>query len=151
MDKKLWIVPIVFLLLILALVFAYSFSETGIGGEKTNFTVYSEGPISLSEIVEAIKTKDYYEGYDNETLKWMESLGDMQVFSGDGIFLVMSSQDASKIPSEYVTDVSIHDFVSCEVVESHSLGNVKYPKNVILVKNLEYTGQEIVEIPGGGA
>jgi len=150
MDKKI-ILPIVVLLVILACALIYSFSETNGIEDKTSFTVSSEGPIPLSEIIEEIKTREYYEGYDNETLAWMESLGDKQVFSGDGIFLIMSDYDAQKIPSEYVTDVFIHDFVDCNVIENHSLGDIKYPKDVFYVKNVVYKGQEIVEIPGGGA
>lgn len=150
MDKKI-ILPIVVLLVILVCALTYSFSETNGIEDKTSFTVSSEGPIPLSEIIEDIKTREYYEGYDNETLAWMESLGDKQVFSGDGIFLIMSDYDAQKIPSEYVTDVFIHDFVDCNVIENHSLGDIKYPKDVFYVKNVVYKGQEIVEIPGGGA
>ena len=150
MDKKI-ILPIVVLLVILACALTYSFSETNGIEDKTSFTVSSEGPIPLSEIIEDIKTRDYYEGYDNETIAWMESLGDKQVFSGDGIFLIMSDYDAQKIPSEYVTDVFIYDFVDCNVIENHSLGDIKYPKDVFYVKNVVYKGQEIVEIPGGGA
>lgn len=150
MDKKI-ILPIVVLLVILACALTYSFSETNGIEDKKSFTVSSEGPIPLSEIIEDIKTREYYEGYDNETLAWMESLGDKQVFSGDGIFLIMSDYDAQKIPSEYVTDVFIHDFVDCNVIENHSLGDIKYPKDVFYVKNVVYKGQEIVEIPGGGA
>ena len=150
MDKKI-ILPIVVLLVILACALTYSFSETNGIEDKTSFTVSSEGTIPLSEIIEDIKTREYYEGYDNETLAWMESLGDKQVFSGDGIFLIMSDYDAQKIPSEYVTDVFIHDFVDCNVIENHSLGDIKYPKDVFYVKNVVYKGQEIVEIPGGGA
>ena len=150
MDKKI-IFPIVFLLVILALALSYSFSETNGIEDKTSFTVSSEGPFPLSELIEDIKTREGYEGYDNETLAWMESLGDKQVFSGDGIFLIMSDYDAQKIPSEYVTDVFIHDFVDCNVIENHSLGDIKYPKDVFYVKNVVYKGQEIVEIPGGGA
>ena len=96
MDKKI-ILPIVVLLVILACALTYSFSETNGIEDKTSFTVSSEGPIPLSEIIEDIKTREYYEGYDNETLAWMESLGDKQVFSGDGIFLIMSDYDAQKI------------------------------------------------------
>ena len=85
----------------------------------------------------------YYEGYDNETLKWMKSLGDKSVFSGNGTFVVMSPYDASKLRSEYVTDAYITEEFRCTVLETHSLGNVTYPKDVILVEDVEYLRENI--------
>ena len=111
-----------------------------------NLTVYSEGPIELSKIIEDVETGSYYEGYDNETLNWMKSLGNKEVFSGNGTFVVMDSYDAKKIPSQYVTDVIIIEHFNCDVLEKHSLGDVKYPKDVILVKNVKYLGEEIIDL-----
>ncbi len=142
------IIAIVILLLaILSLVLVYSFGEID-DSTKTSLTVYSEGPIPLSDIIQDIKTADYYKGYDNETLAWMESLGDKQVFVANDSFVVMDSWDAKKIPSEYVCDVYIEEFIECHVLENHSIGNVKYPKDVLLVKNVDYLGQEIHYLQG---
>ena len=142
------IIAIVILLLaILSLVLVYSFGEID-DSTKTSLTVYSEGPIPLSDIIQDIKTADYYKGYDNETLAWMESLGDKQVFVANDSFVVMDSWDAKKIPSEYVCDVYIEEFIECHVLENHSIGNVKYPKDVLLVKNVDYLGQEIHNLQG---
>ena len=142
------IIAIVILLLaILSLVLVYSFGEID-DSTKTSLTVYSEGPIPLSDIIQDIKTADYYKGYDNETLAWMESLGDKQVFAGNGTFVVMDSWDAKKIPSEYVCDVYIEEFIECHVIENHSIGNVKYPKDVLLVKDVDYLGQEVHDLQG---
>lgn len=142
------IIAIVILLLaILSLVLVYSFGEID-DSTKTSLTVYSEGPIPLSDIIQDIKTADYYKGYDNETLAWMESLGDKQVFVANDSFVVMDTWDAKKIPSEYVCDVYIEEFIECHVLENHSIGNVKYPKDVLLVKNVDYLGREIHDLQG---
>ena len=147
MNNKGIFVIVILLLAILSLVFVYSFSESD-DSPKTDLTVYSEGPIPLSDIIQDIKTADYYKGYDNETLAWMESLGDKQVFAGNGTFVVMDSWDAKKIPSEYVCDVYIEEFIECHVIENHSIGNVKYPKDVLLVKDVDYLGQEVHDLQG---
>ena len=147
MNNKSIIAIVILLLAILSLVFVYSFSESD-DSPKTDLTVYSEGPIPLSDIIQDIKTADYYKGYDNETLAWMESLGDKQVFAGNGTLVVMDSWDAKKIPSEYVCDVYIEEFIECHVIENHSIGNVKYPKDVLLVKDVDYLGQEVHDLQG---
>ena len=147
MMNKSIIAVVILLLAILSLVFVYSFSESD-DSPKTDLTVYSEGPIPLSDIIQDIKTADYYKGYDNETLAWMESLGDKQVFAGNGTFVVMDSWDAKKIPSEYVCDVYIEEFIECHVLENHSIGDVKYPKDVLLVKDVDFIGQEVHDLQG---
>ncbi len=147
MKNKSIIAIVILLLAILSLILVYSFSE-GDDSPKTDLTVYSEGPIPLSDIIQDIKTADYYKGYDNETLAWMESLGDKQVFSGNGTFVVMDSWDAKKIPSQYVCDVYIEEFIECHVLENHSIGDVKYPKDVLLVKDVDYLGQEVHDLQG---
>ena len=142
------IIAIVILLLaILSLVLVYSFDESN-DSTKTSLTVSSEGPILLSDIIQDIKTADYYKGYDNETLAWMESLGNKQVFVADDAFVVMDSWDAKKIPSQYVCDAYIEEFIECNVLENHSIGNVEYPKDVLLVKNVDYLGQEVHDLQG---
>ncbi len=139
---------VILLLTILVLIFAYSVNETDSSSNRTELTVYSEGPISLSAIIQDIKTAQYYEGYDNETLEWMESLGEMQVFSGNGTFVVMNGFDAGRLHSEYVCDAYIEEFFECDVLEKHSLGNVTNPKDVILVKNVKYLGEEVHYLEG---
>ena len=147
MNNKSIIAVVILLLAVLSLVLVYSFEETD-DSTKTSITVYSEGPIPLTEIINDIKTADYYEGYDNETLAWMESLGNKQVFVSDDALVVMNSWDARKIPSQYVCDVYIEEFIECNVLENHSIGNVKYPKDVLLVEDVDYLGQEIHDLQG---
>ena len=147
MNNKSIIAVVILLLAVLSLVLVYSFEETD-DSTKTPITVYSEGPIPLTEIIKDIKTAEYYEGYDNETLAWMESLGNKQVFISDDAFVVMNSWDARKIPSQYVCDAYIEEFIECNVLENHSIGNVKYPKDVLLVEDVDYLGQEVHDLQG---
>ena len=147
MNNKSIIALVILLLAILSLALVYSFSQSD-DSTKTSITVSSEGPIPLSEIIEDIKTEDYYQGYDNETLAWMESLGDKEVFVADGAFVVMNSWDARKIPSQYVCDAYIDEFIRCNVLENRSIGDVDYPRDVLLVKNVDYLGQEVHDLQG---
>lgn len=147
MDKGI-VVIVIFLLAILSVVLFYSVDETGDFGNRTELTVYSDGPVPLSEIIEDVKTGSYYEGYDNETIVWMESLGNKQVFPGDGTFVVMNSYDAGKLHSEYITDAYIEESIECRVIETHSLGDVKFSRDIVLVEDVEYLGSEIHYLNG---
>jgi hypothetical protein len=106
--------------------------------------VSSEGPIELSELIEDIKTHDYYKGYDNETVEWMGSLGNKYAWFSSEEIVIMDKWDSDKIPSQYVCDASFYEIFSCNVLEKHPLGDVQYPKDVLLVKNVEYIGENVV-------
>lgn len=147
MNKSI-IAIVILLLAILSLVLICSVNETDDSTNRTQLTVYSEGPVSLSAIVHDVKTESYYKGYDNETLAWMESLGDKQVFLGNCTFVVMSSYDAGKLHSEYVCDAYIEEFFECDVIETHSLGDIEFPREVIFVKNVKYLGEEVHGLAG---
>lgn len=145
---------IIVLVIILAVVAFYHVTESPINVDSNDLTelnVSSEGPFPLSDLIGDIENSSHYEGYDNDTLAWMKSLGDKSVFSGDGIFVIMSSSDAGKIPSVYATDVFIYEIFECRVVETHSLGDIEYSKDVLLVDNVNYLGENIEDMPGGGA
>lgn len=146
--NKIIIAILILILAILPGVFAFSMDGGTDVENKTELTLSSEGPIPLSEIIDDIKNEECYEGYDNETVAWMESLGDKQVFVGDGIIVIMDECEASKIPSQYVTDAYIEEYIECDVLENHSIGNVKYPKNVLLIENVDYLGEEIHYLNG---
>lgn len=141
------ILILVFLGVFLAFLSAYYPSGIGtanVAVEDATLNVSSEGPMELSEIIQDIKTGDYYKGYDNETVKWMESLGNKYVFSSEDAFVVMDKWDADKIPSIYACDVSLYEIFSCDILESRSLGNVKYPRDVLYVRNVKYLREEAV-------
>lgn len=153
MGKKIIGAIVIILAVILVLVAIYQVQEAPNDylNNLTELNVSSEGPIPLSDLIEDIENKSYYVGYDNDTLTWMKSLGEKSVFSGDGIFVIMSQDDADKIPSVYATDVFIYEIFECNVLESHSLGNIEYQKDVLLVEHVNYLKEDIEDIPGGGA
>ena len=85
----------------------------------------------------------YFEGYDADTLKWMEDLGDQKVFMSDDCIVIMDSSNAGKIPEDPgITDVYIYNYFDAEVIENHDLGD-ELP-TVYLVKNVKFINQEIV-------
>lgn len=143
MKNKAVVLIIILILAVLSLVSVYSMEAGNDTKNKTELSVSSEGPIDLSAIIEDIKTGSYYKGYDNETLSWMESLGDKQVFNGNGTIVIMDKEDAMELKSEYATDVYIEEFIKCNVIENRSLGDVDFQKDVLLVENVKYVGEEI--------
>ncbi|MDO5859479.1 hypothetical protein [Methanobrevibacter sp.] len=144
MKKKTAIAFVILLLAILSLVSVYSTDVNSTDDiNKTSLNVSSEGPKDLGAIIQDIKTLDCYKGYDNDTLKWMESLSSRYVFLSNGSFVVMSKEDASQLESIYVTDAYIDEFIDCKIIENRSLGDVKYPRDILLVEDVKYMGQEI--------
>lgn len=144
MNKKWVIVFVILLVALFLMIFAYmnNPNEIGKSGEIVSFNV-SSGHSDLSGVIDNIKTKPYYEGYDAATVKWMESLGNKQVFIGNDSIVIMNINDARKIPpTPDITDVYIYDHFTAEVIEKHALGG-KYP-TVYYVKNVKYTDQEII-------
>lgn len=147
MSKKFIISVVTILVVILALFALYYIEETPDEVLKlVELDVYSGSPVELSDIIADVETGSYYEGYDNDTLNWMKSLGDKYVLNGNGTFVVMDFNDVNKLPNEDVTDVIIINHIRCDVLETHSLGNVEYPRDIQLVKNVEYLGQEIIDL-----
>lgn len=114
---------------------------------KTEFTVSSEGPVNLDKLIADIKTNPYFEGYDNKTLIWMESLYQKDVFITKDGYVIMSKKDASNINTEYVTDAYIEEYIKCIMVENHSLSG-NHSKNVYLVKNVENLGNKTYYLQG---
>ena len=144
MDRKIIIAIVIVIVAISGILLVSANSNSSNDVNRTTLNVSSEGPEELSVLINEIRTKGYYEGYDNETLQWMESLGDKNVwFSSDKIIIMDSVSDSDKIPSAYVCDASFNEIFSCNVLENHSLGNVKYPKDVLLVNNVEYIDEEV--------
>lgn len=147
MGNKTIIAIVAVLVVILALISIYNVNEAPKDDfQDEELAVYSEGPMNLRDIIEDIETSPYYKGYDNDTLNWMKSLGQKEVFSGNGTFVIMDASDAKKIPSVYATDVIIIEHFRGDIVEKHSLGTGKYSKEVLLVKNVEYLNEEIIDL-----
>ncbi len=140
--KKILIILGLLIIIVLGVFAFYTISENPNDDKKT-LTVYSEGPYELSEKIEDIKNLSYYEGYDSETVQWMESLGDKCVFESSNEIVIMSQYDASKLHSEFVTDAYITEDFSCNIKENRSLGTGKNFKDVLYVENVEYIDEEI--------
>ena len=144
MDRKIIIAVAVAIIAVFGIFLVSANNDSSNDVNRTTLNVSSEGPIKLSVLTDEIKTHEYYKGYDNETLQWMESLGNKYVwFSSDEIVIMDSIFDSNKIPSAYVCDASFSEIFSCNVLERHPLGDVKYPRDVLLVNNVEYIGEEV--------
>ena len=145
MNKK-WTIPIVIVLVVLfVLTVAYMDTNQDVidhSGKTISFNV-SSGSSELSKALDNIKTLPYYEGYNPETVKWMESLGSKRIFFGNDSVVIMDSSDAEKIPPEPgITDVYVYEHFTAEVVESHNFCD-NYP-TAYYVENVNYVGQEII-------
>ena len=142
MEKRV-LAMLIGLIIVLAAVFAVyvSYPEEADSKDKVILNASTEGPLSLESVVEDIK-------YDNETLEWMESLGSKSVFHSEGAIIVMDSQDARKLHSEYVTDAYITQTFSCNILENRTLVDANHTVYVLHVDNVEYLGQEIHFLQG---
>lgn len=141
MKKSYFLIGIVVILIaVLGCVYlSYLISETPC---ETTIEVYVDSPITLDVFVNEIKTHPYFEGYDNDTLTWLESLNqNYVVFSSNNSYYIMSQSDADRLPIEYATDVSITDICSCNIVNQKALGNNL--RNVVLVENVQFKEQRI--------
>ena len=149
MEKRV-LAMLIGLIIVLAIVFAVfvSYPEEADSKDKVILNASTEGPLSLESVVEDIKKYSYYEGYDNETLEWMESLGSKSVFPSTGAIIVMDSHDAGKLHSEYVTDAYITQTFSCNILENRTLVDTNHTVYVLHVDNVEYLGQEIHFLQG---
>ena len=143
---KKWTVAIVIALVaFLVLLVAYfddSPDAKNNSGETMEFNV-SSGSSELSNAIHTIKTLPYYKGYNEETVKWMESLGNKRVFFGSDVIVIMDSFDDRKIPPEPgITDVYVYDHFTAKIIENHDLGN-GHP-TVYYVQNVKFINQEII-------
>ena len=145
MDKK-WFILIIILLVALSVMIYLNNNSSPVidkSGEKLSFNV-SSGSSVLSRFVNDTKTKPDYVGYDRDTVKWMESLGDKRVFFGNESVIIMDIGNAEKIPDDHdITDVFVFDHFKADVVENHRLCD-KIPE-VYYVENVTFLNQEIVD------
>jgi hypothetical protein len=142
-TKKITIAVIVVLVAVFCLLMAYANDISWVDDNPRTLNVSSEGPIMLPVLVNEIKTHEDYTGYDNETVAWMESLGNKYVWSSSDKFVIMDKWDSDKIPSQYVCDAYFKEIFSCNVLENHSLGQGYNFRDVLLVNHVEYIDEEI--------
>ncbi len=143
MNKKHFIILIIVILLFLFTLLGYSYLITEKATNTTTLTVYAQSSASVEEIVNEINTSQNFVGHNKDTLDWFSTLTGKKVFFGYDYYVVMNENDAKKLPLEFVTDVSMEDTFSCEIIEKRSLGSdyndVIYVKNVELIsQNIEY-------------
>ena len=145
MDKK-WFILIIILLVALSVMIYLNNNSSQVidkSCEKLSFNV-SSGSSVLSRFVNDTKTKPDYVGYDRDTVKWMESLGDKRVFFGNESVIIMDIGDAEKIPDSLgITDVDIYNHFNADVAENHRLCD-KIP-TVYYVENVSFVNQEIID------
>lgn len=143
MNKKILIAILIVVVAFLGFISVYAVDNSSDDVNRTTLNVSSEGPIKLSKLVNEIRTHEYYKGYDNETLAWMESLGEKYVWvSNDGFVIMDNVWDSNKIPSAYVCDAYFREIFSCRVLENHTLVKGNHSKDVVLVNNVEFIKQE---------
>lgn len=143
MNKKIIALLVIVAIAILGLLM-YVSHENSVIENSVTLNVSSEGPIPLQDIVKEIKSNDYFEGYDNETVEWMESLGNKYVFVSEDEYVIMNKWDADKIPSIYACDVMLYEIFSCNLLEKHSLGAGDNFKDVLLVNKVKYIREEAI-------
>ncbi len=112
---------------------------------KTGLTVSSEGPLDLDDLIFDIRNKSYYDGYDNNTLLWMSSLSQKEVFLSDAGYIIMNKYDASKINTVYITDAYIEEYINCIIVENRSLGG-NHSKDILLVRDVDNVGNKTFDL-----
>ena len=109
---------------------------------KTELTLYSNQPMNLTHFIYEIKNEKYFEGYDNETLYWLKSLKQKDVYFSDKGFVLMDKIDSNKVADKSdveATDTGYEYYISCVVLKNCSLtGNNS--RDVLLVNNVDYMG-----------
>jgi len=145
-DNKKLIIAMVIVIVALSIMINLNLTDNSDvmdkSGERLSFNV-SSGNTQLSRFVNDTMLGPKYSGCDVETIKWMESLGNKSVFFGNDQIVIMSIEDAEKIPKDPgITDVYIYNHFEGDVIENHDLGN-KYPA-VFYVENVTFVTQEII-------
>lgn len=166
MNNKYFLGIIIIIIAVLAVIFAFSldyqtnylngssngsvntnenssFNQSN-NGLQTNvqLTISAEQSFPMEKIAEEIKTHPAYEGYDEDTLKWLETFNGSIMFTSKDYFVVMDKNDAEKLPTSFVNDAFIYDDFTCDIIEKRSLG--KDLKDIIYVKNVKFENQRIV-------
>ena len=111
-------------------------SETISSSNMVTLTVASEGPYDVGRLCKEIRTHPYYEGYDNETVTWLEGYRNCQALTSSDAFVVISNGEIGKIPILNANDVFVNETFECDLIENRSLGDGF--KDVLIVKNIEY-------------
>ena len=137
MKKEYIILSVMFLAVVLCCVNNFDYSAD-ISSNNTTLEVSALKYVPLERWVYDIRTEDDYRGYNETTVEWLSGLKGMKVFSSFDYYVVMSADDASKLPVGDAADVIINDIFTCEIMENRSLGesygDVLYVRDVEFVK-----------------
>lgn len=113
---------------------------------RSDITLYSNRPININQLTNEIMNEEYFEGYNVDTLLWMQSLKQKEVFVSNDSYIIMNKIDASKIKTTYITDIATTDtydeyYIDCHIVEKRSLGG-KSASDIIVVEDVKYLGNK---------
>lgn len=111
---------------------------------RTEITLYSNRPVNLNQFINEIVSEEYFEGYNMDTLLWMQSLKQKEVFVSGDSYILMNRKDAEKIRTTYITDIATTDtsyeyYIDCSIIENRSLGG-RSMADIIVVENVKYLG-----------
>lgn len=158
MKKVIYIIAFIVMLLFVGVFIGYLMDNDGHLNDRdaeflgcteistTELTLYNDKPMNLYMLLYEINHEPYYRGYNNSTFNWMRSLDQREVFISEDAYVIMDTNDASKIHPTYDTDTATTDtyneyYINCEIVENRSLGGNSH-KNIVLVKDVNFLGNE---------
>lgn len=141
MNRK-SVILIVFLVIIsCVIVLMAAYGNDLDGADQTTLYVYAESfPIPVDKMVNEIETHPYFKNSNNTTVQWLKSQNGVILPSKD-YYVLMSANDAGKLPTESATDVIIKDNFKCHIKEKRPLGNGL--DDILFVDNVEYLNQDI--------
>ena len=77
MRNKILIAILILILVVCGLYLVYLIdeapSQSVSSSDRVTLTVASEGPFDVNRFCQEVKTHPYYEGYNNETVEWLEN------------------------------------------------------------------------------
>ena len=148
MNKSLKAILIIILIIFLVVGGLYLYylmdenpSDSPLSSNRTTLTVASEGPYDVDRLCQEFRTHPYYEGCDNETVKWLEKYDNYQILSSSDAFVVIGKDEIAKIPVLNANDVFVNETFECDIVENRSLGPGF--QDVLLVRNIDYKHEDI--------
>ncbi len=145
MKNKILIAILIIILIVCGLYVVYLIDEAPSQSvssfDRVTLTVASEGPFDVDRFCKEVRTHPFYEGYDNETVEWLENYKNCQILSSSDAFVVIDKGEIGKIPILNANDVFVNETFECSIVENRSLGNGF--KDVLVVKDIDYKNETI--------
>ena len=145
MKNKILIAILILILIVCGLYVFYLMdeepSQSILSSDRVTLTVASEGPFDVDRFCKEVRTHPYYEGYDDETVSWLENYTNCQILTSSDAFVVIDKAEIRKIPILNANDVFVNETFECNIVENRSLGSGF--KDVLVVKNIDYKNETI--------